>query len=228
MAVGTSVHVETRLQLRHRNGAYLSPQGLQADVDSAGVVAFIQPTGVGDIELIDAVGAVLKTHHDDGDLFGIVDSHSHIFANYGFGQGFMARRSIGLVLLMLPDCELLTDPTVNGICGAILPMAVTLTSLSFSAAWQRVKHLGLTTEPTVIRASQIGQVVRFERRTRPNIIVGLNAWLGGLQLVVQHAVANQVICDLQVSIHPQKDQYQCNNVVVSSRVFSKPMRWNVT
>ena len=31
--------------------------------------------------------------------------------------------------------------------------------------------------------------------------------------MVQHAVANQVICDLQVSIHPHKEQYQCNDMV---------------
>ena len=70
----------------------------------------------------------------------------------------MARRSIGLVLLMhYRTVSLPTDPTVNGICGAILPMAVTLTSLSFSAAWRRVKHLSLTTVPTVIRASQMAE-----------------------------------------------------------------------
>ncbi|MCA9696048.1 MAG: hypothetical protein KC431_00900, partial [Myxococcales bacterium] len=36
---------------------------------------------------LDASGAVGKTTFDDGDLFGIVDAHSHVLSNFGFGGG---------------------------------------------------------------------------------------------------------------------------------------------
>src|SRR5690606_4353487 len=36
---------------------------------------------------LDATGAVASTRWDDGAVWGIVESHAHLFTNFGFGGG---------------------------------------------------------------------------------------------------------------------------------------------
>jgi hypothetical protein len=43
------------------------------------------------------------------------------------------------------------------------------------------------------------------------------AYLGGLRLVVQHAVSNQIICDLLGNGHYQPIRYSCNDMVAVDR-----------
>jgi len=85
-----SPHDPDRFRLRNRStGEYLGRRGLTEDEDRAAVVALYPVDGCAPHpELtLDAEGEVGRTHFDDGDLFGIVDTHSHIFTNFGFGGG---------------------------------------------------------------------------------------------------------------------------------------------
>jgi hypothetical protein len=58
---------------------------------------------------LDATGKVTRTMFDDGDLYGIVDTHSHVHSNYAFGGGGLfhggAYHRLG-VEHALPDCSI--------------------------------------------------------------------------------------------------------------------------
>ena len=58
---------------------------------------------------LDATGMVKRTMFDDGDLYGIVDTHSHVHSNYAFGGGGLfhggAYHRLG-VEHALPDCSI--------------------------------------------------------------------------------------------------------------------------
>ena len=99
-----------RYQLRNlRNDQLLSASGLTSDGTEALPIAFEATKGCTDHpELsLDATGEVTKTTFDDGDLYGIVDTHSHIMSNFGFG-GYLYHGTpfhpLG-VEHALPDCE---------------------------------------------------------------------------------------------------------------------------
>ena len=82
----------TRFALRHRaTGGYLTTTGLSEDVSGAGVIALYPSTGCATFpELtVDAEGSVEPRRWPDGDVFGFVDTHSHLFTNFGFGGGGM-------------------------------------------------------------------------------------------------------------------------------------------
>ncbi len=79
-----------RFQLQHyQSGQYLTRTGLTEEVSEAAVVAFYPQTGCAEFpELtLDAEGEAEPRTWPDGDLFGIVESHSHLFTNFGFGGG---------------------------------------------------------------------------------------------------------------------------------------------
>ena len=58
---------------------------------------------------LDAEGAVAPRAWPDGDLYGIVDTHSHVHSNYAFGGGGLfhggAYHRLG-VEHALPDCSI--------------------------------------------------------------------------------------------------------------------------
>jgi len=100
-----------RFQLRHyQSGRYLTRTGPTDDVTEAAVVAFYPQTGCAEFpELtLDAEGEAEPRTWPDGDLFGIVESHSHPFTNFGFGGGGMFHGApfhrLG-VEHALPSCE---------------------------------------------------------------------------------------------------------------------------
>ncbi|MCZ7680824.1 MAG: hypothetical protein M5U28_19430 [Sandaracinaceae bacterium] len=111
-----SAHDPARFQLRQRSsGQYLTTRGLAADEAEAAVVALYPATGCAEHpELsLDAEGEVARTELDDGDLFGIVDTHSHLLSNFGFGGGGIFHGStfhrLG-VQHALPDCTMFHGP----------------------------------------------------------------------------------------------------------------------
>ena len=81
-----------RFALRHRaTGQYLTTTGLAENVNAAAVITLYPSTGCAPFpELtIDAEGSVEPRAWPDGDVFGFVETHTHLFTNFGFGGGGM-------------------------------------------------------------------------------------------------------------------------------------------
>ncbi|MDX1735513.1 MAG: hypothetical protein R3228_14155, partial [Halioglobus sp.] len=79
-----------RMWLRHRlSGGFLSNSGISATRSNDNTVEFAQQSGCTDFPELstDAEGEVTRTTFDDGTLFGFVETHSHLFTNFGFAGG---------------------------------------------------------------------------------------------------------------------------------------------
>ena len=80
-----------RLHMRHRrSGRWLTTTGLVDEPEQAAVVRLLPSQGCAEFPeaTLDAEGKVQRTRFEDGSLFGIVDTHSHILSNFGFGGGW--------------------------------------------------------------------------------------------------------------------------------------------
>jgi microsomal dipeptidase-like Zn-dependent dipeptidase len=220
-----SAHDAERFQLRHRaSGHYLAKDGLTEDVSNAAVIALYPKEGCREFpELtIDAEGEVVPRTFDDGSLFGIADTHSHILTNFGFGGAGMYHGApfhrLG-VEHALPDCEPFhgaegrRDLLGYGYDhGNEVDSDALLTTLVSGRTPEFNHHTAgypdFTDWPSAHDSStHQTQYYRWLQR----------AYLGGLRLVVQHATSNQVLCDLLAGTGAQPVRYSCNDMVAVDR-----------
>ena len=186
----------------------------------AAVVAFYPSEGCAEFpELsLDADGTVAVTEHPDGDVYGIVDTHSHIFSNAGFGGGGIfwgaPFHRLG-VEHALPDCSLSHgmdgrqdlfgygfDQGDNGDAETLLTAFVTGRTPEPNHA--TAGYPDFTDWPNGPSSStHQTQYYRWLQR----------AYLAGLRLIVQHATTNEVICNLLVGSGAQPARYSCNDMV---------------
>ncbi len=214
------------LRVQHlETGVILAAEGVVADAAEADeVVLFPRDDCTEHPEAsLDAIGRVRKREFDDGTLFGIVDTHSHIFTNLSFGGGGIFHGApfhpLG-VEHALSDClqfhgeegrqdvfgfgfenpEL--DPTT--LLGTVL-LGATPSANHATAGWPE-----FTDWPDAHQSStHQTQYYRWLER----------AYLGGLRLVVQHATSNQIICDLIAGLDIQPVRYDCNDMVAVDRII---------
>ena len=224
-----SAHDPERFQLRnHQTGHYLTTRGLTEDEADAAVVAFYPSTGCAEFpELtVDAEGAVERREWDDGDVFGFVETHAHLFTNFGFGGGGMFHGSpfhrLG-VEHALPSCELFhgqqgrRDLIGLGFSGlgdldtdALL--AALVTGMTPGPNHRTDGYPTFTDWPSSWgSATHQTQYYRWLER----------AYLGGLRLLVQHATSNSVLCELITGIGAQSVRYSCNDMVAVEREIAE-------
>ena len=177
---------------------------------------------------LDAEGEVARTMFDDGDLYGIVDTHSHILSNFAFGGGGIFHGApfhpLG-VAHALPDCALYHGE--NGrrdFFGFAFDSAgaesVDLTELlpaaldgeldqdnHATAGWPDFTEWPAGPD----RSTHQTQYYRWLER----------AWLAGLRLVVQHATTNSIICEFTVGQGIQEVRYSCNDMVAVDRIIDE-------
>lgn len=223
--VQVSAHDPARFQLRHlETGHYVGTRALVPDEENAAVVAFYPQTGCAEFpELsVDAEGVVEPRQFDDGSVFGIVDTHSHLLTNFGFGGGGIFHGStfhrLG-VEHALPDCALYHGPEGRRDLfgygydqGDGIDTDVLLTSFISGRLPEFNHHTAgypeFTDWPDARNAStHQTQYYRWLQR----------AYLAGLRLVVQHATSNSVICDLMTGNDVQRVRYSCNDMVAIDR-----------
>ena len=199
-----------------------SEQGVRTGVfrgnrSQAGIFRLVEGTGcLPHPELsLDSEGEVSRTHFDDGDLFGVVDTHSHLFSNLGFGSGVYGAPFHRLgVEHALGSCE--NDHGEDGELDL----------------WGYFADRGEGGDVSELASAVLqGVIPQFNHHTDgyptftdwPNAPYSSThqtqyyrwierAWRGGLRLIVQHAVANQVICELQRARHPRAERYECNEM----------------
>jgi microsomal dipeptidase-like Zn-dependent dipeptidase len=224
-----SAHDPERFQLRHRRTQqYLTTRGLGADEASAAVIALYPQTGCRDFpELtVDAEGEVVPRELDDGSVFGIVDTHSHMMTSFGFGGGGVFHGApyhrLG-VEHALPDCSLFhgeegrRDLMGYGYDNGGEASADQLLETVISGRTPEFNHhtagypefTGWPAAP--FSSTHQTQYYRWLQR----------AYLGGLRLVVQHATTNEIICQLMVGQRVQDVRYDCNDMVAVDRSIAE-------
>ncbi|MGH0032833.1 MAG: hypothetical protein ACQGVC_23815 [Myxococcota bacterium] len=215
------------LRLRHRrSGRYLATGGLVERRRHAAHVRLIPRQGCAGFPeaSLDALGRVRRVEFEDGAVFGVVDSHSHLLSNFGFGGGGLFHGSpfhrLG-VEHALPDCSVYHGDegrrdvfgygfdNPDDSAGLLLALATgqTPTANHATAGWP-----AFTDWPSA-PTSSTHQVQYYKWLER--------AYLGGLRLVVQHATTNQIICDVVKGAGIQATRYACNDMVAVDRILDE-------
>ena len=213
---------EARFQLRHRqSGELLAPDGsLVTDVDAAATVSFYPATGCAEFpELsVDATGEVDATRWDDGDVYGFVETHAHLFSNQGFGGAGMFHggpyHRLG-VEHALPSCEQFHGPEGRR----------DLIGFAFSG-------LGDIDTDSLVSVFVNAETPEANHRTDgyPTFTDWPNAWgssthqmqyyrwierayMSGLRLLVNDATTNSVLCEVISGLDAQPARRSCNDMV---------------
>lgn len=217
----------TRYRLRNgRTGAWLGIDGTVPDAADAAVISLVRTTGCAVFpELsLDAEGEVAVRTWEDGSVFGIVDAHSHILTNKGFGGGGMFHGApfhrLG-VEHALHDCSTshgeegrrdiigyFYDGNVEFDVDVLLPILASARTPDANHATDGFPTF--SDWPNAWRSST-HQVQYYRWLER--------AWRSGLRLVVDLATGNSVLCDFLTGIGAQETLYDCNDMVGVDRAL---------
>ena len=176
---------------------------------------------------LDAEGVVEPRTFDDGSVYGIVDTHSHILSNFGFGGGGIFHGApfhrLG-VEHALADCEQFhgkmgrSDFFGYGFSGgAGSPDIGSLVPSLLTGQLGEDNHYtagypDFTDWPNApVSATHQTQYYRWLER----------AYLSGLRLVIQHATSNEIICDFMVGQDYQPVRYSCGDMVAVDRIIEE-------
>lgn len=177
---------------------------------------------------LNASGSVQRTTFDDGDLYGIVDTHSHILSNFAFGGGGIfhggAFHRLG-VEHALPDCELYHGEMGRKDFFGYAFDAAGNDSADFTGLIPDLiaGELSEDNHPTTgypeftdwpngpRRSTHQTQYYRWLER----------AWLAGLRLVVQHATTNSIICHFIIGQELQPARYDCEDMTNVDRIIDE-------
>ncbi|MCB1843532.1 MAG: hypothetical protein KDI09_11260 [Halioglobus sp.] len=215
-----------RFRLQHiLSGNYIAADGGLAPQAGAAALEFVPEQGCADFpELsVDASGEVAVTEFDDGDVFGFVETHAHLFTNLAFGGGGAFHGApfhpLG-VEHALPDCELTHGEggrkdfigfAFNDGLGDFTELfPLLLTGQLAEDDHQTAGYPDFTDWPDAPDSAthQMQYYTWIER-----------AYKSGLRLMVQHATTNQVLCQLVVGIGTQSLRESCNDMVTVDRIF---------
>ncbi|MFV8749639.1 hypothetical protein ACNOYE_03695 [Nannocystaceae bacterium ST9] len=177
---------------------------------------------------LDANGQIMRTTFEDGDLYGIVDTHSHVHSNYAFGGGGLfhggAYHRLG-VEHALPDCSIahgemgrkdffgyVFDQSGSGEAdiASILPdlVAKELSEDNHATAG----YPEFTDWPNgPKRSTHQTQYYMWLHR----------AYLAGLRLEVLHATTNSIICDFMIGEGIQVGRYGCDDMTAVDRIIDE-------
>ncbi len=217
-----------RYRFRHRKTLqFLGAEGLIAGPSSAASITFEPASGCKEHpELsVDAEGKVERRTFEDGSLYGIVDTHSHILSNFGFGGGGIFHGApfhrLG-VEHALSDCEQFhgrkgrKDFFGFGFSGgagspnltAIVPALVT--GQLGEDNHETVGYPEFTDWPNgPVSATHQTQYYLWLQR----------AYMAGLRLEILHATTNEIICDFMVGQDYQPTRYSCSDMVAVDRIL---------
>ncbi|MCO4771987.1 MAG: hypothetical protein KDA24_18290 [Deltaproteobacteria bacterium] len=221
----TSQLATDRYQLRNRRtGTWMGSAGLASAEDAAAPLTFEPVEGcTPHPELaLNASGTITRTTWEDGDVYGFVDMHSHMFTNFAFGGGLFHGSPFHRLGVehALPACTTAhgdegrrdffgyfydESEDANGFADLIPAMLAGELSEENHATdgyptfseWPDVRK----------RSTHQAQYYRWIER----------AWMGGLRLVVQHATSNSVICNLSVAEGWAPSRYGCEDMTATDR-----------
>jgi hypothetical protein len=165
---------------------------------------------------------------DDGDLYGIVDTHSHVHSNYAFGGGGLfhggAYHRLG-VEHALHDCSIshgemgrkdffgyIFDQTGNDQAdlGSLLPDLVAKRARRGQPRDRRLPRLHRVADGPKRSTHQTQYYLWLQR-----------AYLAGLRLEVLHATTNAIICDFMIGEGIQESRYGCDDMTAVDRIIDE-------
>jgi microsomal dipeptidase-like Zn-dependent dipeptidase len=175
---------------------------------------------------LDASGTVTPRQWEDGSVYGIVEMHSHMLTNFGFGGGGVFHggpfHRLG-VQHALGSCEQfhgeggrrdLMGSFYNGAIefdvAALLPI---VTSGQLDEHQHETDGYPEFTDWPNAWGSSTHQVMYYRWMER--------AYLSGMRLVIQHATGNSVLCDFMTGIGAQGARYSCNDMVSVDRSIAE-------
>ena len=215
-----------RFRLQHiLSGDYMDAEGGLSPAAQAAELELVAATGCAEFpELsVDARGKISVTEFEDGDVFGFVETHSHLFTNLAFGGGGSFHGApfhpLG-VEHALPDCDLnhgeggrkdfIGFAFGDGLqdLDGLLPLLLTGQLPEDDHRTEGYPEFTDWPDATVSATHQMQYYKWIER-----------AWLSGMRLLVQHATTNQVLCQLAVGIGAQTLRHDCNDMVAVDRII---------
>lgn len=218
-----------RFTLQHLlTGTYIASDGLTAEAAGAAELHLVTQTDCASFpELtLNATGEIAMTEFEDGDVFGFVETHSHLFTNFAFGGGGVFHGApfhrLG-VEHALHDCDLVHGEDgrkdfMGSAFGDTDGAGITGLVPALIAGELPDKNHNTDGYPTFTdwpdaHRSATHQVQYYKWLER--------AYMGGLRLLVQHATTNQVLCQLTVGIGAQPKRYDCNDMVAVDRIIEQ-------
>ena len=172
---------------------------------------------------VDASGDIARTEFDDGDVYGFVETHSHLFTNLAFGGGGAFHGApfhpLG-VEHALPDCDLNHGPggrrdfigfAFNDGLGDLDDLLPLLLNGELPEDDHVTDGYPEFTEWPAAPFSGTHQMQYYTWIER--------AWLSGLRLMVQHATTGEVLCQIAVGIGAQPLRHDCNDMVAVDRII---------
>lgn len=219
----------TRFHLRHlKTGHYLTTQGLTEAPEQAATITFYESNGCASYPQLslDATGEITRTHFDNGDLFGFVDTHSHIMSNWGFGGAGIYHGAPFHPFgphHALPSCEhfhgemgradLFGYGFDKGDAVSEQDLLLTFVNGQTPEDFHHTEGYPEFTDWPSAHFSSTHQTQHYRWLQR--------AYLGGLRLVINHATSNQVICELLSGSDTQPTRYSCNDMVAVDRTIEE-------
>ncbi|MFO0696214.1 MAG: hypothetical protein U0230_21800 [Polyangiales bacterium] len=205
---------------------YLGVHGIVDGQGDAARIAFYETSGCKDFpELtVDATGTPTRTRFADGDLFGFVDAHEHMFSNLAFGAGGIFHGApfhpLG-VEHALSDCsQFHGEDGKSDLIGYFYGGAPF--SIEIGAAALLNGDIGMFNHHTDGYPTFTDWPRSWGSATHQTMYYRWleRAWLGGLRLMVQHVTSNQVLCELGAGVGTQPNRISCNEMVSADRIIS--------
>lgn len=197
---------------RRQSNFYMGPEPISVEpvplklIEAEGCATFPELS-------LDATGTPAKTTFEDGDLFGFVDAHSHILSNFGFGGGGIFHGApfhrLG-VEHALGSCEQFhgEDGRADFLGAGDQVDQTEIISLLSTGLLPEPSHTTdgwptFTDWPSTEHITHQTQYYIWLKR----------AWMAGMRLVVQHAVSNEVFCDLMADTGFQPVRWDCRDML---------------
>ncbi|MGK0360914.1 MAG: microsomal dipeptidase-like Zn-dependent dipeptidase [Bradymonadia bacterium] len=226
-ALEVSSQDATRFALRNRaTDMLLSVDGLAADAANAAIVTLYPSDGCAEFPemSLDAAGTPERTTWEDGDVYGIVESHAHLLTNFGFGGGGIFHGApfhpLG-VEHALSSCEQFHEAdgrrdiigfAIGGDTDAAGTIQALIGGRTPEFAHNADGYPTFTDWPNSWK--QRTHQMMYHRWLE-------RAWRGGLRLFVQHATGNSVLCELVAGAGWQQVRYSCNDMVSVDRQLAE-------
>ena len=214
--------------LRHRSsGRYLSAAGLvtqQSDNNSLELVSRESCVDFPELSA-DAEGEVSRVEFDDGDVFGFVETHSHLLTNVAFGGGGVYHGSafhrLG-VEHALPNCDIphgdegrkdllgyAFDNRSLSVQDILVPLTMEETP-GFNHATAGYPDFSFWPNAGESATHQTQYYKWVER-----------AHLAGMRLLVQHAMNIGFLCDMFTVLGNKASRHGCNDMVSVDRILEE-------
>lgn len=217
-----------RAWLRHRaSGGYLSATGIDTQQRDNNAVELVPGEGCVDFPELssDAEGELSRFEFDDGDVFGFVETHSHLLTNLAFGGGGVYHGSafhrLG-VEHALPDCDIphghegrqdLLGYAFGNRGLSVQDILVPLTMEETPGFNHATAGFPEFTDWPNAGVSPTHQTQYYKWIER--------AHLAGMRLIVHHAMNIGFLCDMFSVLGNKASRYGCNDMASVDRIIDE-------